>query len=99
MYAVARLLIESTGQFVLMLPPYYCEMNPIKLVWGIMKGDVARNNTTYKMGDIKRLFLDAVAKVSPVWKKCVEEVHLEIQPKFWELDNLVERQVQLQFFL
>ena len=38
-------LIRKAGHDVLYLPPYHCQFNPIEPVWGIVKNDVAFNNT------------------------------------------------------
>ncbi|KAJ8911297.1 hypothetical protein NQ315_003288 [Exocentrus adspersus] len=47
---------------VLRLPPYHCELNPIELVWAQVKGDVARNNTSFKLSDVKILLENFVGK-------------------------------------
>ncbi|XP_046976516.1 uncharacterized protein LOC124542632 [Vanessa cardui] len=47
-------MAKEVGVEVLRLPPYHCELNPIELVWADVKGYVARNNTTFKMVDVKK---------------------------------------------
>jgi len=36
-------LAREQGHHVLRLPPYHCKLNPIELIWGQAKGDVAEN--------------------------------------------------------
>ena len=47
-YVVDRML-ESHGHDVLRLPAYHCDLNPIENIWGMLKNDVSRNNTTFKL--------------------------------------------------
>lgn len=44
--------------------PYCAELNPIELIWNQTEGEVARNNTTFKMNEVKQLFCRAVANLS-----------------------------------
>lgn len=75
---------------ILRLPPYHCEMNPIELIWAQVKGYVARNNTTFKLSDVKNLFNKAISEVtSENWQKCIRHV-TEIEKKMWELDNIID---------
>ena len=46
-------LIKRNGHEVLRLPPYHCHFNPIKLIWGILKRDVAQRNNTFKIADVE----------------------------------------------
>src|SRR5277367_6580138 len=43
-------IAKAAGHKVLRLPPYHCELNPIEMAWAQVKGYIARNNTTYKLG-------------------------------------------------
>ena len=56
--------IVSKGHTVLRLPPYHCDLNPIENVWGIAKGKVADNNTTFNIDDVRHLMIDALAEIS-----------------------------------
>lgn len=56
--------IESKGHTVLRLPPYHCDLNPIENVWGIAKGQVADNNTTFNIDDVRNLMVDALEDIS-----------------------------------
>ncbi|GBP70621.1 hypothetical protein EVAR_98201_1 [Eumeta japonica] len=50
---------------VLRLPPYHCELNPIELVWADIKGHVARNNTIFKIADVKKLLSEGLTQIMP----------------------------------
>jgi transposase len=56
-------MAKKEGHTVIRLPPYHCELNPIELVWSQVKGYVARNNTTFKMEDVRRLVYEAFDKI------------------------------------
>ena len=58
-------LARANGHFVLRLPPYHCELNPIELIWSQIKGEVAVKNTSFKMSEVKSLLEKAIANVTP----------------------------------
>ena len=37
-----------------------CDLNPIEHIWGIAKTQVARNNTSFKLDDVKNVIIDAL---------------------------------------
>lgn len=75
---------------MLRLPPYHCELNPIELVWAQIKKYVAKNNTTYKLPDVRHHLEEGIkCVISAHWKACVEHVK-KAEDKLWELDNIIE---------
>jgi transposase len=48
----------------------HCEFNPIELIWAQVKGFVAKNNTTFRLKDVKELTYAAFGKN---YKRCVEK--------------------------
>ncbi|KAJ8912682.1 hypothetical protein NQ315_011042 [Exocentrus adspersus] len=79
---------------VLRLPPYHCELNPIELVWAQVKGGVARNNTSFKLSDVKILLENSLERVTAdKWQRCIHHIHKE-EEKMWELDNLIDVAVE-----
>ena len=40
---------------ILRTPVRHCELNPIELIWAQVKGFVAKNNTTFRLKDVKEL--------------------------------------------
>ena len=88
-------LAASHGHTVLRLPPYHCNFNPIELIWGQVKGYVAKRNVTFKSGDIKFLFLEAVNCVMPEnWTKACQHAKKEedfYREKIGILDEVMDR--------
>ena len=68
-------MAKKRGIILLRLPPYHCELNPIELIWAQMKGYVARNNTTFKIKDVRELLkysLNIITKEN--WKEAIKHV-------------------------
>lgn len=83
----------ENNKVVLRLPPYHCELNPIDMIWAMVKGHVKRNNTTFKIGDVKRLLQEGLERVTAEnWSNCVRHVINEEQ-NFWEIDKIVDRMI------
>lgn len=92
-YAVDEIIIK-TNRKVLRLPPYHCELNPIELIWGQVKGYVARHNTTFKLADVKDLFQQSIHNVSSEdWQKAIKHV-VKKEKEMWELDNLIDIHIE-----
>jgi transposase len=45
------------GHEVIRTPVRHCELNKIELIWAQVKGFVAKNNTTFRLKDVKELTL------------------------------------------
>lgn len=81
---------KDYGVKVLRLPPYHCELNPIELIWAQVKGEVARNNKTFKLNEMKELLTQAILHVTPEkWAKCIGHIVKE-ENRMWELDTCIE---------
>lgn len=87
-------IAKQRGITVLRLPPYHCELNPIELIWAQVKGDVARNNTTFKLSDVRALLNASLQKIEGEnWRKAVDHAIKE-EEKMWKLDNLVDQTIE-----
>ena len=53
-YAVDK-IIRDAGHEVLRTPPYHCQLQPIELIWGLLKQHVSNNNTEFTLDHIKSL--------------------------------------------
>ena len=63
------------GHEVIRTPVRHCELNPIELIWAQVKGFVAKNNTTFRLKDVKELTYAAFGKITKdVWTKAEEHV-------------------------
>lgn len=81
-------LILQKGHTCLRLPPYHSHLNPIELVWAKVKGQVAVDNKTFKLKDVKQLTNAALSNVDKeYWIKCEEHV-LQQEEQYWKNDGL-----------
>jgi len=88
--------LKEHNMNVLRLPPYHCELNPIKMAWSMVKNYVNINNTTYKLDDGLELIDKAVDKVnSYVWKDFINIV-VEEEKKFWDMDFIMDNMLKEQ---
>lgn len=86
-------MAKRDNKTVLRLPPYHCELNPIELVWSMVKGYIKANNTTFKPEDVKHLLhkgLDRVKKED--WISFINHVKEE-EVKFWNIDFIFDELV------
>lgn len=78
------------GHTILLLPPYHCDLNPIDLIWGQIKNDVAKYNTEIKINNTETLFKAAVEKVTAEhWRRACEHVR-GIEEFYWKRDGLMD---------
>lgn len=62
----------KSNKTVLRLPPYHCELNAIEMGWSVVKNHVKKNNTSFKINDVKQLLIDGIKKVTPdMWANFV----------------------------
>lgn len=81
-------LIEEHGHRCLRLPPYHSHLNPIELVWAKIKGQVASENKTFKLSDVKELTNVAISNIDKdYWASCEDHVMVE-EDKYWRNDGL-----------
>lgn len=86
-------MAKEAGVEVLRLPPYHCELNPIELIWADVKGYVARNNTTFKMADVKKLLKEGLNQITAEkWQNCIGHVKKE-EKKYGSLDDNIDNTV------
>lgn len=83
-------LLKQSGHFVLRLPPYHPDLNPIEMIWGIIKNHVAQKNVTNKMDDTIALCKNKIEEISvDEWKKvCNKVIQLEID--YLEKEHLID---------
>ena len=77
---------------ILRLPVGHSELNPIELIWAQIKSQVARENTTFKITDVKNLVEHATNNIlSSNWKKAenhVKKVEKEFRLKDFGKDEV-----------
>jgi transposase len=69
-------LAKANNHDVLRLPPYYCVLNPIELVWSTLKKAIRRNNTSpTPSANVVDLIRREVNNIMPeLWKNCINHV-------------------------
>jgi len=83
-------LAKKNNKIVLRLPPYHCELNAIELAWASVKHHVRMNNKTFKLPEIRTLFIEGVERVTPeMWKDYISHVIKE-EEKFYQIDFVSE---------
>jgi hypothetical protein len=64
------------------------------MIWAQVKGDVAANNKTFKLEDVRLLLEKGIQNVTPErWEKCVKHV-IKKEDKMWNLDGLMETVIE-----
>ena len=81
-------LIMAHNHLVLRLPPYHSDLNPIELLWGIIKSDVARQNSTFKLDSMKILTDGAIEKISMEAIKSTFNHVKKTEMEYWANDGL-----------
>ena len=70
------------------LPIDHSVLNPIEHIWALIKNSVARENTTFKIADVKRLVEEAIAHVTPKdWENCVKHSR-KVEDAFRRIDGV-----------
>ena len=64
-------IAKNAGHETLRLPPHHCELNPIEMVWGVLKNYVATENKDMILKSVEELFRKRHAE-------------LKDQPEFWK---------------
>ena len=67
-------LAESYGHEVLRLPPYYCVLNPIQLVWAHLKKFVRKQNISPTLSaSVCELLWNGISAIgSKLWSSCIQ---------------------------
>ncbi|XP_060875351.1 uncharacterized protein LOC132948737 [Metopolophium dirhodum] len=86
-------IAKEAGKSILRLPPYHCELNPIELVWSMVKQYVKANNTTFKLTDVKNLLYQALDRVTPGdWQNFISHVITE-EKKLWRMEFICDEMI------
>ncbi|XP_045505993.1 uncharacterized protein LOC123703388 [Colias croceus] len=89
------LLLQDHGHKVVRLPPYHCDLNPIELIWSLLKRRIAEKNVGQEAKNIVKITEDAFRSITPEeWMK--ECCHVEsIEDKYFNdgiaVDNEIDR--------
>lgn len=91
-------ILKEKGHNVLYLPPYHPDLNPIELVWGDIKGELARKYINSNLTEKKRALEELFAKYSvEKWQKCDNHVK-KVEEEYYKNDNLSD-EIMDQFII
>ncbi|XP_037521034.1 uncharacterized protein LOC119397684 [Rhipicephalus sanguineus] len=83
-------MAAAARHFVLRLPPYHCQLNPIELVWNDTKRFVSSANRAFKMEELNKHAAEAIAQVNPQkWKNYVKHAGEE-EEKTKQMDHIID---------
>ncbi|XP_053618380.1 uncharacterized protein LOC128679904 [Plodia interpunctella] len=86
-------VLKRNGHEVLRLPPYHPDLNPIELVWGDIKGQLAQksidSNLDQKKEILERLFAEYPKEK---WENCVKHV-IKIEDEYCKHDGALDEVV------
>ncbi|KAJ4430692.1 hypothetical protein ANN_19283 [Periplaneta americana] len=83
------------GFTVLRLPPYHCDLNPIELVWNLVKQNIeSKNAGSISLPVLKQMTAQSISEISKEdWIKCCHSVK-HIEDEYWCCDALMEEEVE-----
>ncbi|XP_034840153.2 uncharacterized protein [Maniola hyperantus] len=71
----ADIMLEAHGHKVVRLPPYHCDLNPIELIWSVLKRRIAERNVGQEANKIVQITEEAFATITDEeWRKECEHV-------------------------
>ncbi|CAG9138604.1 unnamed protein product [Plutella xylostella] len=83
-------ILKENGHIVLRLPPYHPDLNPIELVWGYVKGELARtsidSNLDKKIKDLELLFSNYSTEK---WRNCDDHV-IKNEDEYYKSDRVFD---------
>ena len=93
-YFIDELIMEH-GHLPLRLPPYHPDLNPIELLWGEIKGELARQTIGSSLQQKEEILRKLFSEYSPQkWKKCCEHVK-KIEDQYLGQENRVDSEINI----
>lgn len=90
MFRIDSILAEA-GHSVLRLPPYHPDLNPIELIWSMLKGRVGKKNTTFVMKDVEKLVEQEASAISKEeWGRQCEHVR-KVEEEYMKMEPFLDR--------
>ncbi|XP_046685395.1 uncharacterized protein LOC124371124 [Homalodisca vitripennis] len=88
-------IFSKSGHTVLRLPPYHPDLNPIELIWSLLKERVAKKNVTFNINTVEQLVKETCDSITQEdWRKrcdhtiSVEQTYMELER---QIDEMTER--------
>lgn len=86
-------IAKEAGHEVLHLPPYHCELNPFKMVWGFLKAQKTQQNISLKMEDVLHSTSEGFQRFTDMWPRYIEHV-IVLEQEMWQLDGMMEEIIE-----
>ncbi|XP_028173855.1 uncharacterized protein LOC114362596 [Ostrinia furnacalis] len=83
-------LLKANGHEVLRLPPYHPDLNPIELVWGDIKRQLAEKSIDSNLDQKKNMLENLFAEYSAEkWEHCINHV-IKVEDEYCEHDGVLD---------
>lgn len=83
-------LLKESGHDVLRLPPYHPDLNPIELVWGDVKEQLAREHVDSTLTQKEKLLETLFSNyTTDKWQKCDDDV-MKIEDQYYNNDKMFD---------
>lgn len=89
-------ILQDKGFVPLRLPPYHPDLNPIELIWNMVKMKVSEKNMSHvSLSDLRNMTSEAVGKITKEdWEKAVAHAN-KIADEYRKRDDLLETAVEV----
>lgn len=85
-------LLQKHNHTALRLPPYHPDLNPIEMIWSIVKGHVGKHNVTFKVNDVITLCERKFADMSESdWKPLCDKVK-RVESEYWDREVIIDEE-------
>ncbi|CAH0714737.1 unnamed protein product, partial [Brenthis ino] len=90
----ADIMLEAHGHKVVRLPPYHCDLNPIELIWSVVKRRVAEKNIGQEANKILQITEEAFATITEEeWIKECEHVK-KVEEKYYADGPVIDSEME-----
>ena len=91
---VVQALAQKFDCDILFLPVSYPELNPIEMVWGNVKGYVAKNNIHFSLAEVEQLTLERFGQIgAEEWSKCVNHC-VKVEDEYFDTVDSVPFEIE-----
>ncbi|KAG7300302.1 hypothetical protein JYU34_015890 [Plutella xylostella] len=86
-------MLEAHGHKVVRLPPYHCDLNPIELIWSVLKRRIAEKNVGQEANKIVQITEEAFASITKeVWQNECEHV-IKVEEKYYTAGPVIDNEM------
>ena len=81
---------EQNGHFVLRTPVRHCELNPIELVWAMVKSAVSKRNTSFRIREVEKLVHEELKQGHRSWLASRTAHVVQIEEKMRHIEGIID---------